>query len=107
VDLTVFAYEFSGNQAYHFVALTKAGGAGVFNSMFQSVRRLSNAEASAVRPRRVEVVSVKSGDSIASLSRRMAYDNLQQDRFLVLNRLASNARLSAGQKVKIVTYGTR
>ncbi|MCC2602571.1 M48 family metalloprotease [Sphingopyxis sp. FBM22] len=107
VDLTVFAYEFSGNQAYHFVALTKAGGAGVFNSMFQSVRRLSNAEASAVRPRRVEVVSVKSGDTIASLSRRMAYDDLQQDRFLVLNRLASNARLSAGQKVKIVTYGTR
>lgn len=41
------------------------------------------------------------------MSRRMAYDNLQQDRFLVLNRLASNARLSAGQKVKIVTYGTR
>lgn len=107
VDLTVFAYEFSKGQAFHFVALTKAGGASVFNGMFQSVRRLSTSEASAVRPRKVEVVSVKSGDTIASLSRRMAYSDMQQERFLVLNRLASNARLSAGQKVKIVSYGTR
>jgi predicted Zn-dependent protease len=107
VDLTVFAYEFSRGQAFHFVTLTKAGGASVFNPMFQSMRRLTSAEAQAVRPRRIEVVSVRSGDTIASLSRRMAYSDRQEERFLVLNRLASNARLSAGQKVKIVSYGSR
>ena len=58
VDVTVFAYEFSRTSAFHFVALTKAGGAGVFNSMFGSVRRLSASEAAASRPRHVDVVTV-------------------------------------------------
>src|SRR3546814_11524254 len=63
VDVTVFAYEFSRNSAFHFVALTKAGGAGTFNSMFGSLRRLSVSEAAAIRPRRVDVVTVKRGDT--------------------------------------------
>ena len=107
VDVTVFAYEFSKSSAFHFVALTKAGGAGVFNPMFNSVRRLTNAEATAIRPRRVEVVTVKSGDTVASLARRMAYTDYQAERFQVLNRLAADAKLAAGQKVKIVTYASR
>lgn len=107
VDVTVFAYEFSRSSAFHFVALTKAGGAGTFNSMFNSVRRLSASEASAVRPRRIDVVTVQSGDTVASLSRRMAYNNYQSERFQVLNRLTSNSRLTPGQKVKIVVYANR
>jgi predicted Zn-dependent protease len=104
VDVTVFAYEFSKSSAFHFVALTKAGGAGVFNPMFNSVRRLTNAEAAAIRPRRVDVVTVKSGDTVASLARRMAYTDYQAERFQVLNRLAADSRLTPGQKVKIVSY---
>jgi predicted Zn-dependent protease len=107
VDVTVFAYEFSKSSAFHFVALTKAGGAGVFNPMFNSVRRLTNAEAAAIRPRRVEVVTVKSGDTVAALARRMAYTDYQAERFQVLNRLAADTRLTPGQKVKIVTYTSR
>lgn len=107
VDLTVYAYEFAKDKAYHFVAITKAGGAGVFNSMYGSLRQISAAEAGAVRSRKIEVVTVKSGDSIASLSGRMAYSQNQQQRFLVLNRLSANDRLTAGQKVKIVTYAAR
>jgi len=107
VDVTVFAYEFSRSSAFHFVALTKAGGAGTFNSMFGSLRRLSASEAAAIKPRRVDVVTVQSGDTVASLSRRMAYDKYQAERFQVLNRLASNARLTPGQKVKLVVYANR
>ncbi|WP_246427155.1 M48 family metalloprotease [Sphingopyxis panaciterrulae] len=107
VDVTVFAYEFARNNAFHFVALTKAGGAGTFNSMFGSLRRLSASEAAAIRPRRVDVVTVRSGDTVASLARRMAYSNYQAERFQVLNRLAANSRLTPGQKVKIVTYASR
>lgn len=107
VDVTVFAYEFSGSSAFHFVALTKAGGAGTFNSMFNSVRRLSASEASAVRPRRIDVVTVQGGDTVASLSRRMAYTNYQSERFQVLNRLNAGSRLTPGQKVKIVVYANR
>lgn len=107
VDVAIFAYEFSKSSAFHFVTVTKAGGAGVFNPMFNSVRRLTAAEAAAVKPRRVEVVTVKSGDTVASLARRMAYGDYQAERFQVLNRLAANAALTPGQKVKIVAYASR
>lgn len=107
VDLTVFAYEFSKSSAFHFVALTKAGGGGVFNSMYNSIRRLSSAEAAAIKPRRIDVVTVGRGDTVATLARRMAYSNYQAERFQVLNRLSATSRLTPGQKVKIVVYASR
>jgi predicted Zn-dependent protease len=107
VDVTVFAYEFSRSSAFHFVTLTKAGDSGVFNSMFNSVRRLSTAEAAAIKPRRIDVVTVGRGDTIATLARRMAYSNYQAERFQVLNRLTASSRLTPGQKVKIVVYASR
>ncbi|WP_428628352.1 M48 family metalloprotease [Sphingopyxis sp.] len=107
VDVTVFAYEFSRSSAFHFVTLTKAGGGTVFNSMFNSVRRLSAPEAAAIKPRRIDVVTVGRGDTMASLARRMAYSNYQTERFQVLNRLTASSRLTPGQKVKIVAYATR
>lgn len=107
VDVTVFAYEFSRSSAFHFVTLTKAGGGGAFNSMFNSVRRLSAAEASAIRPRWIDVVTIGRGDTMASLARRMAYSNYQAERFQVLNRLTASSRLTPGQKVKIVVYSSR
>ena len=107
VDVTVFAYEFSRSSAFHFVTLTQAGRGSVFNSMFSSVRRLSTAEAAAIRPRRVDVVTVGRGDTVASLSRRMAFSKYQTERFQVLNRLTASSRLTPGQKVKIVVYANR
>ncbi len=102
VDLTVFAYEFSNNRAYHFAAVTPAGGAGAFNSMFRSMRRITQAEADAVVAREIDVVTVKRGDTVSSLARRMAYTNGQIERFRVLNALGPNDTLRAGQKVKLV-----
>ena len=107
VDVTVFAYEFSRTSAFHFVALTKAGGGSVFNTMYNSVRRLSTAEATAIKPRRIDVVTVGRGDTVATLARRMAYSNYQTERFQVLNRLTATSRLTPGQKVKIVVYASR
>ena len=102
VDVVVFAYEFSNDRAYHFAAITQAGRAGVFNPMFQSMRRISQTEAANVVPRRVDVVTVGSGDTVASLARRMAYTNAQEQRFRVLNGLTSSEGVTPGQKVKIV-----
>jgi predicted Zn-dependent protease len=72
--------------------------------MFQSMRRISAAEAAGVKPRKLAVVTVKKGDTVQSLATRMAYSDAQLDRFLVLNALNANSTLTAGQKVKIVTY---
>lgn len=105
VDVVVFAYEFSNNQAFHFAAITQAGRSGVFTPMFNSMRRISQAEANQVVPRRIDVVTVRSGDTISSLARRMAYDTAQERRFRVLNGLGSDDMLRAGQKVKLVVRG--
>ena len=102
VDVTVFAYEFANNRAYHFMAITPAGGAGTFNSMFSSMRRINAQEAGNVVPRRIDVVTVGRGDTVQSLARRMAYTDAQVERFRVLNGLGSNEGVTAGQKVKIV-----
>ncbi|WP_417613581.1 M48 family metalloprotease [Parasphingorhabdus sp.] len=104
VDVTVFAYEFSKSSAFHFAAIAPAGSAAVFSPMYQSMSRLSASQAASIKPRKVDVVTVKSGDTISSLSSRMAYTSYQQDRFLVLNRLNANDVLRAGQKVKIITF---
>lgn len=105
VNVTVFAYRFGTNSAYHFVTLTPVGSPNPFGTMFEGLRRLSEAEAKGVRARRISVVTVKAGDSSASLARRMAYPDGQLDRFLVLNAQPANKPLRVGQRVKLIVYG--
>jgi predicted Zn-dependent protease len=108
VDVSVFAYQWSPDTIYHFVALTQAGqGLAPFASMVDSLRRISAAEAAAIRPRVIEVVTVRPGDTIQSLANRMAYRDFKLDRFLAINGLAANSPLTPGQKVKLVVYGSR
>lgn len=102
VDLTIFAYEFSQDRAYHFAAITPAGGANAFGPMFQSMSRITQAEADGVVAREVDVVTVQRGDTVSSLARRMAYSTGQEARFRVLNGLGANDTLVAGRKVKLV-----
>ena len=102
VDVVVYAYDFGGNQAFHFLTISAAGQADVFAPMFQSMRKISASEAAAIVPRRIDVVTVKQGESVASLARRMAYDRAKEERFRVLNGLGPNDTVQAGQKVKLV-----
>lgn len=102
-EITVFAYEWSGDIGYHFITVSAAN-ANPFGGMFQSMARLSNAQAAAIKPKKLQVVTVGRSDSVASLAGRMAYSNLQTERFLALNGLSSNVRLTPGRKVKIITY---
>ncbi|MCJ8157620.1 M48 family metalloprotease [Sphingomonas sp. LaA6.9] len=104
VAVTVFAYQFDARTAYHFVAITPVNNARVFEPMYRSVRRLNASEVAAVKPRRVQVVTVQAGQTPQTFAARMAYPDYQLERFLVLNALQANAQLSAGQRVKIVTY---
>lgn len=102
VDLVVFAYEFARDRAYHFVVIAPAGRTGTFNAMFQSMRRVTQSEATSVVPKKLQVVTVARGDTVASLARRMAYPAAQEERFRVLNALGSGEGVTAGQKVKLV-----
>ena len=104
VDVAVFAYEWAKDSAFHFITIVPAGNTSLFDGMFQSMRRITVAEAGAVKPRKLVVETVKKGDTVQSLARRMAYTDAQEDRFRVLNGLAAGATVTAGQKVKLVTY---
>ena len=108
VDLTVVAYRWDSDTAYHFAMITPAGsGLGPFAAMVQSLGRISAAEAAAIRPRVIDVVTVGPRDTVATLAGRMAYNDYKEERFRVLNGLGSGAAVRPGQKVKIVVYGTR
>ena len=108
VDVGIFVYEMARNRAYHFVTLSR-GGSGLqpFQSMINSFRPISAAEAAAIRPRIISVHTVRPGETVQSLAGRMAYRTFQVERFLSINGLAATARLTPGQKVKLVVYGTR
>jgi len=108
LDASVVAYQWDARRVYYFVMLTRGGsGLGPFAPMVNSLRKISAAEAAAIRPRIIHVVTVQGGDTPQSLASRMAYRDFKLDRFLSLNGLASNSRLVPGQKVKLVVYGAR
>lgn len=106
VDVTVVAYEFSNDQAYHFAALTPAGRGATFSSMFNSLRRINANEAAQVVPRRIDVITAARNDTVQTLARRMAYANAQVERFRVLNGLTGSAQVVPGEKYKIVVRGS-
>ncbi len=108
VDASVVAYQWDPQRVYHFVMLTPGGsGIGSFTPMVNSLRKIAPAEAAAIRPRIIHVVTVGSGDTVQSLAGRMAYRDFKLDRFLALNGLAPDASLAPGQKVKLIVYGSR
>lgn len=105
VDVTVTAYRWTGDQAFHFLTITPAGsGVGPFGGLVNSMKRLSDSEAAAIRPRVVDVVTVKPGDTLAGLAGRMAYSDLKVERFLTLNARTSSQPLRPGEKVKLISY---
>ncbi|MFC3712219.1 M48 family metalloprotease [Sphingoaurantiacus capsulatus] len=105
VDVQIVGYQWDSGTAYHFVTIAPAGSSGNFESLIRSLRRLSDSEAAALRPRVIDVVTVGAGDTIQSMARRMAFSNYQQERFLVLNDRQANQPLRPGEKVKIIVYG--
>ena len=108
IDASVAAYQWDSSRVYYFVMLTPGGyGVSPFLPMINSLRRVTPAEAAAIRPRIIHIEMVRPGDTIQSLASRMAYRDFKLERFLSLNGLAANSRLVPGQKVKLVVYGTR
>jgi len=104
LDVGVFAYRADGAAtAYNFVTLTRAGqGIGPFQPLVESVRRMPAAEANGVRPLRIKVVKVKSGETSETFARMMAFPDNPLDRFLVLNGMKRGDVLRAGDRVKVI-----
>lgn len=67
-----------------------------------SFERVSGQGASGYNPYQVQLIAARTGDTIQSLSKQMAYDDYQEERFRVLNGLLPRQALVPGQLYKIV-----
>src|SRR3954452_4112 len=67
-----------------------------------SFRRLTLEEIQAARPLRLKVITVQPGDTVESLSHRMAGVDRAAERFRVLNGLEPHAQVRPRDRVKIV-----
>ncbi|KWV60702.1 Zn-dependent protease [Bradyrhizobium macuxiense] len=67
-----------------------------------SFRRLTLEEIQAARPLRIKVINVQPGDTVESLSHRMAGVDHPTERFRVLNGLDAHAQVKPRDRVKIV-----
>jgi predicted Zn-dependent protease len=76
-----------------------------FLTSARSFREIDASAAVRYAPKRIEVITVQAGDTVAALAERMQVDAAKAEWFCVLNHLAANATLQAGQKVKIVVEG--
>jgi predicted Zn-dependent protease len=73
-----------------------------FRESIGTFRKITAAETASVKPRRIKVVKVSAGATVASLSRRMVVADRALERFRVLNGLSPGDKLKQGELAKIV-----
>lgn len=80
-------------------------GSGLLPTMAQAsetFRKLTTAEANKLRSARIDVVTVRRGDTVAKLAARMNVPEFKEERFRVLNGLKPGQQVRRGQKVKLI-----
>jgi predicted Zn-dependent protease len=100
----VYALRF-GSDVYRFIFATKQKTTESERNARETVRsfrRLTLEEIQAARPLRIKVITVQPGDTVESLSHRMAGVDRAEERFRVLNGLDERAKVKARDRVKIV-----
>ncbi|WP_245644216.1 M48 family metalloprotease [Magnetospirillum moscoviense] len=106
VDVRVVAVRFDSDSIYRFTFLTPPRQTTALGEELRratySLRPLSTEERREVQPWRIKVVRVKAGDSVASLSARMALAQWKEETFRLLNRLDEDDRIEPGRRVKLV-----
>src|SRR6201991_5191670 len=100
----VYALRF-GSDVYRFIFATRQKTTESERNARETVnsfRRLTLEEIQAARPLRIKVITAQPGDTVESLSHRMAGVDHPIERFRVLNGLDSRAQIKVRDRVKIV-----
>jgi len=100
----VYALRF-GSDVYRFIFASRQKSTEADRNARETVnsfRRLTLEEVQAARPLRIKVITVQPGDTVESLSHRMAGVDRPSQRFRILNGLDANAQVKVRDKVKIV-----
>jgi predicted Zn-dependent protease len=101
-DVGVSVIRWDRDSAFLFVTQAPAGRTEAMDTLLRSFRLLTPAEAARVgRGLKLDVVTVKPGDTAESLARQMAFPDNQLMRFLALNGMQSRP-LKPGEKLKII-----
>jgi predicted Zn-dependent protease len=106
VDVTAYVVRWQGTMNYIFLWVTPANASRQSQppiaSSVQSLRSISMQAANPPPAMRVDVVTVQRGDTPASISRTMAFDQYKEERFRVMNAIGPAEGLRAGERVKLV-----
>jgi predicted Zn-dependent protease len=81
------------------------GDVGDFEAAAGSFQRLSKDDASAFRPLRIEIHTVRSGESQEDVARLMEVEQLPLETFRVINGLEEGQELRPGEAVKVIVRG--
>ena len=73
-----------------------------FRASINSFHRLSQQEAAAAHPQRIEIVEAQDGDTPETMAKKMAITDRPIDQFLALNGLEKDAVLKPGLRYKII-----
>jgi predicted Zn-dependent protease len=108
-EALLVALEGEGQQFYRFVFANTKGltrdDIADFETSAKSFQRLAKDEASAIKPARIRIHTVRSGDTQESVARQMEVDQLPLDTFRVLNGLQAEQKLEPGQALKVIVKG--
>lgn len=105
-DVRLVAIRFDPATYYRFMFFTTPEAtrpmAEALRRITHSFRRLDDAERARYKPLRLRVVTAGDGDTVAGLAARLPFDRLRAERFAVLNGLAPEATIKAGDRLKMV-----
>lgn len=102
-DVTVIRI---GSQIFRFLTAVPKGSPlleSTANQLRQSFRRITPAEAATLKPLRVRVVTVKPGDTLATLAGRMMGTERKLELFRLINKFGAADVPKVGSRVKIIS----
>jgi len=106
MDLRLIAIAYDAARVYRFMFVSPPRETSALNMEFRrttySFHTISDVEAAAIKPLRLVIEAVKSGDSIEEFANRMPYETYRLERFKVLNGLPKGGEAHLGDKVKLV-----
>lgn len=106
VAIRVVAVQWAPNTIFRFqMAIPNGAQAGLIDELKRttySLRHMTAQEKQSIQPRKLKIVTAGAGDSVATLSNRMAVDSNREQHFRVLNGLNGGDQVQAGQMYKLV-----
>lgn len=106
VTVRLVAIEWKPGEFFRFQLAIPKGTSNAFMTELKkttySFRKMTAAEKNSVKPKKLRIVQASSGATVTTMASQMDVEGNKKEKFLVLNGMAANDRVIAGQPYKIV-----